>query len=426
MPPSIFADPMRPDERSELEAALRLRHWALEVFNGHPETEPPAGRAEALAFVLSMEACALPLRRRLEESRGPALPEVLTTTLDVAVRTELQQVLAAREQLATVAALAREHGWRVIVLKGGTLVHSDRPLALGDVDVLLARAEASLLADELDARGYAVRPAGGLQHLPARWTPGSAPVEIHHRLFPFPDEGELLRRSVTLGRARGDGDSLEGLRRLHPVDELRHVLAHDVLRHPRLRGRLRGLVLAARVLERCEAADVEAVRGWIADAEEPEPLASQLRAAERIASWPLDTEVGGRETPAQIRRDPFPEIASRRYVAGRRAAAQDTTGAYDRVLDRAVDLACSELPVTKQLARDLRYPSTNPSRAAGVRRLEESWPALARPIRALVRVGRFAAAAALARRIRREASRLKPHSPTPAVASRSTSRSGRP
>lgn len=406
---------MRSDDRAELEATLRTRRWAFDTLAGYPKPAPAGIRAETFAFVLDLEACALPLRRILVEAEGVALSDELSATLEVAARNELQQVLAALEQLQTVAALAREHGWRIVVLKGGTLLHTDRPLALGDVDVLLARDEADLLAAALDDRGYEARPAGGLQHLAARRTPGGAPVEIHHRLFPFRSGDEPLRRSVPVGPGHPSKGSLDELRRLHPADELRHVLAHDVLRHPRLRGRLRGIVLASRVLERCGIDDVETVRSWIDDAEEPEALATQLRAAERVA--------GG---PVEIRHDPFVQIAARRYVAGRRVSARDTGGIYGRVLDRAVDLACSELPLTTHLARDLRYPYTNPSRAAALRRFEKRWPALARPVRSVVRVGRFAASAVLALRIRREASRIEPHSPTPAAASRSASRRGRP
>ncbi len=167
-------------------------------------------------------------------------------------------MLSARAQLQLIDRLAAEHGWEVVVLKGGVAALTDQnPVDLADIDVLARPDDARALAAALDSTGYRDVGPSSPFHLKGRIAAGAGlPVEVHAKIDMVGcDWSESIWSRVTpLAGATG-------LRRLGARDHLWHLLVHVGALHAYRRGAIRDLLLVSWALAQCsksELADVEA------------------------------------------------------------------------------------------------------------------------------------------------------------------------
>jgi hypothetical protein len=244
--------------------ALRLRAWALPLLADAPARHPPDAGEEAWSTFLAIERCALPLRDAL------AAAELLETAQPVAraalegrTVNEAMHVLALRREAAEVSRLLRARGWEAVVLKGGaTVLAGGRELDVRDLDLLLSPEQAPALAAVLDEAGYETRdedvtPGAPNRHeLAGRMRPGGMVVEVHFDLAPVSENPDPAVDTLPLPQP--------GLRRLHPVPNLWHVLTHGTLHHPERRGALRDLLVAAAAVAWCSPAELAEVERRIA------------------------------------------------------------------------------------------------------------------------------------------------------------------
>ena len=264
--------------------ALSLRAWALDLFVARdPGTRPAPGdwiARDAPAtweVFLRSERCALPLRSRLGRGAPTSLPSGPERVLKARATAELQRILSVRGQLLQIQDLAERHGLEPIVLKGGVAALSgDEPVDVADVDVLLPREQAELLARLLDERGYRSRAVGSAAHLPMRFAPEVGQVEVHFAIEDLDHIGELRSRASPL-------PGFPGLWRLSPPDHVWHLLVHSVMTHPNRRGCLRDLLLASSAVHECSSSDVEDITRRISEHSERRRLGAVLELAQALA-----------------------------------------------------------------------------------------------------------------------------------------------
>lgn len=363
------------------EDALRLREWAWALLAGGPAAPPPDAGEGGWRLFLAVERCAAVLRSRLSAARVE-----LSAGADAALRrradVELKRLLSARMQLAAIGALARERGWRPVVLKGGlAAVGAGEPVDVADVDVLLPLAEAPLLARALDERGYAIEKGidevsadTSYHHMAQRRMPGGIQVEIH---FALPNTGDVARQLAAIVPL-----PQPGLYRLSPPDHLWHVLVHSALDHAFRRGTLRDVLVAAAALGDCsdvETAEVEA----------------------RVAAHPFHAALGTVLAMARAVRartpvpDPFPEIAAGNYLLIERLAPR---GLPEQLADEVSRLVFARLggPADRAEYRASLTAFRFGSALGPLARLEKRAPGLARAARVCVRLAMRGAAAPLA------------------------------
>ena len=235
--------------------ALLLRRWALMFLAGR-EIAPPAECSETgYDLFLEAERCAVPLLRHVGSLSSAAFPEDFSIRLTRRAGVEQQRIESAREQLATIRETAREHGWRVALLKGTAAVAGgDTAVDLVDIDLLLKPDQARAFAAALDRRGY--RPIEGStpRHLAGRSNGGAVSIEIHTTLS---EDGAPAPETVWTGLRQLKGSP--ELHRLGAADHLWHMLTHIALDHPNRQAHLRELLLVAGAVDECatdEMADV--------------------------------------------------------------------------------------------------------------------------------------------------------------------------
>lgn len=233
----------RPVVIAQARAALGFRRqcWAVLVEGGSAVETLMSVDANAAAWrlFLATERCAVPLLDAL----GGRLPVELR---DAAAR-ESVSVLAARAQAVELGEAARARGLQVILLKGGAeLFDSEPAIALGDVDVLVALEDLEPAREMVGPLGYEVREHGAtFRHDPLYRRPGGIPLELHTSIDKYgarPEPGLFERAEPVEGSP--------GLYRLSPADQAWHVLLHATEGHLHRRGRIRDLLLLARVLRR--------------------------------------------------------------------------------------------------------------------------------------------------------------------------------
>jgi hypothetical protein len=251
--------------------ALALRRGAIRLLTNITDgTEllaaGGAGFSDAAwRLFLHIEQCASELRTCLGEREIPPVLHQFATI-------DLQQSLSARAQLATLAAIAREREWPLVVLKGSVAASEGRPIHLLDVDVLARPEHAEALVDELARRAnLRFERYAAPRHLAPMAAPFSVPVEIHLSIDSRWTRltGPAWSRIVPL-------DGAPGLFRLAPRDHLLHMLSHVVVDHPDRRGRLRDAILLRQALGECSAPDLDDLAREIAGSVYATELSQQL------------------------------------------------------------------------------------------------------------------------------------------------------
>ncbi len=235
---------------------LELRRWALSVLGGRRSVPFPGWNDISLRLFLESERCATHLARCLDRAEGRvSVPGEVRDRIAQRSNEENGRICSAREHLATMAEIASEHGWRVVVLKGAVAATADdQAVDLVDVDLLVEPQRARRLAAELERHGYKAVGDSSPRHLAARLKDDGIPVEIHTTLSrdgtPLPpatwERMELL-------------ETLPGVYRLTWRDHLWHLLEHLVVDHPERRGLIRELMLIGQAIAECGEDDLSAV-----------------------------------------------------------------------------------------------------------------------------------------------------------------------
>jgi hypothetical protein len=269
--------------RDAAAGALRLRAWALGVLAGGDASPAPAADAAAWDVFLAVERCALPLRRALGAAGaldlvGPPGRD----RLDRRGTAEAMNLLALRNEAASIARMLGRRGWSAIVPKGGAAVLAGAcEVDVQDLDVLVRPEHAHELAAEMDAAGYVhdgpdfAADAPNRHQMAPRARPGSIMVEVHFALAPRL-EGDPWAGALPL--------PIAGLLRLAPADHLWNVLAHATLHHPERRGALRDLVVAAAGVRWCGDAELREVERRCAEHPRGELPGRMLRMARALAA----------------------------------------------------------------------------------------------------------------------------------------------
>lgn len=304
--------------------AFRLRAALLVLLSGaelDPSERDEIATASLAAWrlVLVAECCALAVGAALRASGlHELLPPEARAELDAAELRETQRVVAARAVLRRVDEIAQRAGATVVVVKGGVAAVEPgrRPVDLGDVDLLVGRADAPVLWEALRSAGWTPKTEGlspydpeasARNHFAPLLPPGvGLPIELHHNL----DYGGA---STTIGPE--DTLAIGGcraLRRLRAPLSLETSLRHTVVKHPFRRGHLRDLALFADEVRRDEPVDFREVeRSLASDAYAPE-LIDMLRQVEAMCA---------RDRPLDSR-------ATRRFVAWKYASVLGANWAF--------------------------------------------------------------------------------------------------
>jgi hypothetical protein len=352
---------------------LELRAWALRSLILAPSA-PLSCSPGSWRFFLRTERCALPLKARLAASgRYGLLAPESKQELDNAARVELQRVLSARAQLLLIDRLVAEHGWGVVVLKGGVAALTDRDAAdLADIDVLARSDDARALAAALDSAGYRADGASSPLHLAGRVAEGGLEVEVHTSIdmVGCPWSESVWTRVTPLAGA-------DHVRCLAPRDHLWHLLVHVGVLHPYRRGAIRDLLLLGQALTRCSHDDLAEVTAAIASHPYARTLQDMLCMARGLAGTaPLEDRFAYQATVASLVRWhgrwlPLPEVI--RADVGKWAIA----------------LLSGRADMRMEWGR-VRMVTTGPSISRPIAWIEQRAPRLGRGVRVASRVLRVA------------------------------------
>src|SRR5262245_33125871 len=268
--------------------ALILRRLALRLLapGASGDSTFESVTENAWRVFLAIEQCAVTLRPLLPaDGEFPELERFATA--------DLQRSLAARSQLASIAALALEKSWKIVVLKGCVSIVEGRYSFLQDIDLLVSPELAREVAGKIRSR-LGLSPGGRLKtrHLPTMGGPDALPVEVHFSLDGQggSDTQAAWSRIVPL-------PGVPGLWRLAPVDHCLHVLTHTVVDHPDRRGRLRDLLVLRDALAQCSPHDVDHIVREVGKNPYAGPLLNQLTL---VREWEKQAPVDPFERPAFV------------------------------------------------------------------------------------------------------------------------------
>ena len=263
-------------QQATVSGAVRLRQWLLGCLAGQPDREPPRICRAAQRICLEAERCAVPLLRRI--GSGVALPAETRQQIASRCEAENRRIQSARVHLETASGIAREHGWRLVALKGTMAAATTGcELDLVDVDLLLPPESARTFARELDQRGYWPFGHSHPRHLTQRTNGSLLPVEIHVCLD---HDGASLGAEVW-DRIR-PLESWDGLWRLSATDHLWHLLEHVTVDHPERCGLIRELLLIGVAAVECSDREMEHVRSRVSGHPRGDMMRTTLQMAEDL------------------------------------------------------------------------------------------------------------------------------------------------
>jgi hypothetical protein len=335
---------------------------------------PVPGVAEdAWQLFLDVERCAAALRA------APGSGGLRSAVLDQAATADMQRSLAARAQLVSLASLAKQVGWTVVVLKGSVAVADGRPNHLQDVDILVQPVRAGEVAREIATR-LGLRPEGRekSRHLPILGGDAALPVEVH-RSIDTRDTRLTERAWSRIIPLAG----VPGLFRLSPVDHCLHLLTHVAIDHPDRRGRLRDALVLRDALKECSERDSQAIEREARQSRYATALLDELRFARGLAE--------GKSF------DPFEPSAFTSYWLVERSLpwSREAFPALDHVYGTVwqwVLMRASGWPAKRWLIDSLREPPADLSELGFVAFLERRLPPLGRGVRLAVRALHYAIA----------------------------------
>jgi hypothetical protein len=258
---------------------LDARTWLLRLLAEDALPEPPVLPSAAWRASLRQERCAAPVKSRVAAWREEkTLPAELSSPLEERALEEWQRILMARAQLHQLEQIAREHGIRIVVLKGGVAaVAQQEAVDLVDIDVLARPSEAHMLARLLDEAGYAGEGFSSTQHLRSRVRRGSLMVEVHQEL----DVGDPTWSAGVWNRIVPI-QGMSHLLRLAPQDHLWHLLYHVGVAHPYRRSALRDLLLTSAAVAECAEGEIAALTQRIDPLPQRKVVADLLAMADEL------------------------------------------------------------------------------------------------------------------------------------------------
>ncbi|UCC24557.1 MAG: nucleotidyltransferase family protein [Gemmatimonadales bacterium] len=376
-----------PLKAHELEGALRLRSWALQLLLGESESAgaPPGEPPRIWDTFLRRERCAQNLLALRVEAGLEGLPDPIREVLLRNATRQAQRVLAGRGQLRRIGAGVLEARIPTVVLKGGA------PVAMGeydgdvlDLDLLVPPDRVGAMLGLLAGAGYQTALERGVlsHHETPRQLPELVPVEVHFGLPGLSHEDliGLWERSQPV-------DGLPGIRVLASVDHAWHVFHHSSLEHPHRRGCIRDLLLLRDALRRCTAEERERLR-WRAEVH---------RESAFLDPWLRMAEAAAGDVP----HDAFQRVAAADYLF--------LGSVTPRRLPQSIvlPLAALTLHLLGERAGASLWSEAaveSPSARPFLRAMRRFWPPLERVSLFAIRLGRLAAmwpvAVFLARRVR--------------------------
>ena len=210
---------------------------------------------------LTEEGCAAVVQQALSQMELlDALSKEVRREIQRLALAEAQRALSVRQRIAQVAKIARQHGWRVVILKGGVgVAESSDVLYIRDLDVLTTPDVVPQLASALQSLGYTGGAEQDLHHLTPISAEGGVTIEVH-RGWDM-DASEVQESWWRSTRKLRQCPPLE---RPGDADHLWQMLVHSVELHPERRGRLRDALLMWRVVGACSAVDLADVEQRVA------------------------------------------------------------------------------------------------------------------------------------------------------------------
>lgn len=225
----------------DVRGALRLRRWAVDALGGTVRPSPDASIG-AWGLFLEGERCSLPLHRAITRfgELDVVVPINRREQFDARLTLERARVEAARRHLEQIAAIAREHAFKVVVLKAGAAAHTPHAsVDMEDLDVLVPPESLAVFVRALDGAGYRpVSTGASARHLASRTNGDLLKIDVHYSLDMI--AGRTLGPEVW---GRCERNPASGLWVLGPRDHLDLMIRHVVLEHPNRRSNLRELCL---------------------------------------------------------------------------------------------------------------------------------------------------------------------------------------
>jgi Uncharacterised nucleotidyltransferase len=299
--PSSPADASRGRTRDEEEQivreALALRAWALRALcsaGDGPRAAAPSCSPTGWSVFLAVERCALPLQQAGAFEVGRPAGAAGAGLIHQMMR-EWSRVRAARGQCEEIRLLARERGWRVVVLKGGRdALEPTGGVDLCDLDLLPSPDCLQAFCAGLAALGYRATGGVGAHRLPVYVRPGALPLEVHTTV-------PGLESGPDVWEAAAPRDGQDGLWDLRPADRLWHLVHHAVVQHIDRRGSLRDLYVTMQTLRSCPPGEIAEVERRCGADVFAEPLTAFLRMALEMCR-------------GQVPEDPFRLSAAANYI----------------------------------------------------------------------------------------------------------------
>lgn len=289
---------IRPGEEERIvREALELRAWALRALcsaGDAPRAAAPACSAMGWTLFLAVERCALPLRETGAFAAGWPVDGGGASVVRQAMR-ELFRVGVARSQCEEIRLIAREQGWRVVVLKGGRdALEPAGGVDLCDLDLLPSPDCLPAFCAGMSSLGYRETGGIGAHRLPVLVRPGCLPIEVHTTVPGFESGPDVWETAAPR-------EGQEGLWDLRPADRLWHLVHHAVVQHIDRRGSLRDLYVTMQTLRSCPPGEIGEVERRCGADEFSEPLTAFLRMALEMCR-------------GEVPEDPFRLSAAANYI----------------------------------------------------------------------------------------------------------------
>ena len=238
---------------------LRLRRWAVGALSADSSN---AERIEGISFerwrlFLSLERCAAILLDRIGQDANNLVDEQGLDALRKVAATEMQSYLRARVDGRELAVIAQRLSFPVIVLKGGVgaIAGDDPVIPMGDIDILVDRANVDDMVQVLTSAGFGERTRDLDHHHSVEPTSERMRVEVHWSTH---DDGSTVDRDLW-NRARPI-DNAQPLRKLGARDNVVHLVEHAVDMHRERSVGLRDIILIGTSAAECTVDELRSAK----------------------------------------------------------------------------------------------------------------------------------------------------------------------
>ncbi len=255
---------------------LRLRGWAVRTLS-RSESDPREIQEVTedswrRFFTLERCACAL-LDRLIAAGSLESLSAAGRTAISKAAASETQSALTARAQGRSIARIASNAGFPVVVLKGGVNAIASRVPAfpLVDIDLLVEKENVDKLVAKLERAGFGT-PSRKLGHHQALSPSANhLAVEVHWTTHDdgSPLDPEIWKRLRQIEQA-------PPLERLGAKDNLLHLIEHAIVVHHERSVSLRDTIMIGDAARECSDNELNTVRDELARTDQHEAMTALL------------------------------------------------------------------------------------------------------------------------------------------------------